>query len=93
MPTCPVKTGASSNGKLRGKMSAEIDLTETRERSPRYNFIVSQHVYDTCIPSGDALNYEIVVVDNSTGAEVSSIKGGGCLIVLGDEIAKAIREL
>jgi len=80
--------------KIVGTVGSEVDLTKTHERKPRYRFLVHQHAYDVCIPNGYlAVNYEIVVVDNKTGAELTSILGNGCLGILNAKIAAALRGL
>lgn len=80
--------------KIVATVGSDVDLTKTHERKPRYRFLVHQHAFDVCIPNGYlAVNYEIVLVDNKTGTELTSILGNGCLGILNAKIAEALRGL
>lgn len=92
----PLKTILRKNGwvlivdsgaeKTLGKIGSETDLTTTHERHPFYRFRVFQRERDECS------RYEIVLIDNRTGQEISFIKGvSDCAD--DDDLAAAIAEL
>jgi hypothetical protein len=81
--------------KFEGTNAPGVDITKTHQRTARYRFAVKQWVSEVCVVTGTPeLSYEIVLIDNKTGAEVTSIIGRlRCNTTTSDEAAQAIDAL
>jgi hypothetical protein len=80
--------------KVAATQGADVDAKAAADGEARYTFAVDQAAMNVCAPGATAfLGYTITVVDNKTGATVTSIKGQGSVKEMREKMADLVSHL
>lgn len=75
---------------IQGTSGETTDLRRFDTFSTRYNLVMQSSQFDLCLNFEPMINYEVVVIDNQTGAEVITIDGTGCEGSVARKFAEAL---
>ncbi|HKW91397.1 MAG TPA: hypothetical protein VJX92_05820, partial [Methylomirabilota bacterium] len=74
-----------------GTLGEKTRLERGRTFTTRYALFLKWSQFDVCVPRFDpAYNYDISLVDNSTGSEVMTLSGRGCEHRIVDKFQEAL---
>jgi len=87
-------TISSGAQKVADTQGSAADAKAAAEGQARYTFVVDLSVSAVCSPGQyPTVAYRISVVDNKTGAEVASAKGGGSIKDMGAQMSDLVKHL
>lgn len=75
----------------KGTMDRSVQLETADTFHTRYRLQLAENQFDYCITGGEAIYYNLAVVDNKSGAEVIAMGGRDCVPNVGSKFAAALK--